>query len=815
MTSFWQDVRYGFRVLGKSPGFAVLAVLTLALGIGANTTIFSWVSCTLLNPIPGVAKTDELVAISLSPDAMAPFPLTYPDFVHLREHTQSFSGLAAFSLSDAMNLTGYGKPERIFGTVASANYFDVLGVRPILGRGFLPSEDQTPGAAPVTVISYRLWRTHFRGTDAILGQTISLNQHTYTIVGVTPPLFQGTQTGLRSDLWIPVMMQQLVMPQGDLIHDHHYFWLGALGRLKPGVPPAQAQQELTVLMQPMAEQYPQEHKGHEAVTLFPLWRGPFGANAFFSTLLPLLLAISGVVLLLTCANVANLLLVRSVARRREIAIRLSIGAGRWRLLRQLLVESMMLALGGGVVALVVTLWSSGTMMLFIPPTSLPIDLAVKTDRAVLLAGLLISIATGLIFGLLPALRTSNISPAAVLKEETTTSVGGPRRARLSSALVVAQVSLSLLLLICAGLFIRSFVSAQQFNPGFNSEHVLLTSYDLFPAGYTQATGIQFDRQLQSRISALPGVEAVSLASRVPLGFGGGSISVKPEGYTGQPHESMEIPQAHVGPNYLHAMQIPLAAGRDFTVQDTETSQPVTIVNQSFADRYWPHQNPLGKHVVTDISDKTFVVVGVTRNTSFANLNADPGPYIYLPVYQAYRPAITLHVRVSGDPMAAAAVVEKAIHELNADLPLFDVTTLKSTIQLATIGMRLAGTFVGAFGLLALILAAVGIYGVISYTTRQRTHELAIRRALGAAPNDVFRLVLGEGLRLALIGISIGLVVSILLTRFLKNLLFGVTSTDALTFSAVAVLLCFVALVACFIPAHRATRVDPMAALRYE
>lgn len=814
MTSFWQDVRYSLRLLGRSPGFTIVVLLSLALGIGANTTIFSWVNSTLLNPIPGVAKTGELVAISLGKTAQSAFPLTYPDFAHLREQTQTFSGLAGFS-SAAMNLTGSGKPERIWGTVASANYFDVLGVQPIRGRGFLPAEDQTPGGAPVAVISYRLWQTHFRGSESILGQAISINQQKYTIVGVTPPLFQGSQTGLRSDLWIPVMMEQQVLPNGDLIHDNHFFWLLALGRLKPGIPLEQAQEELTVLMQPMARQYPEEHKGHEAVTLFPLWRGPFGANAFFSTLLPMLMAISGVVLLLTCANVANLLLVRSVARRRELAIRLSIGASRWRLLRQLLIESLLLSVAGGVVALAVTLWTSGSLMRFVPPTSFPIDLAVRTDRTVLLATLVISILTGVIFGILPALRASGVSPNAVLKEETTTSMGGPGKARLASALVVAQVALSLLLLVCAGLFIRSFVSAQQFNPGFNSQHVLLSSYDLFPAGYTEATGIQFNRELLARLSVLPGVEGVTLANRVPLGFGGGSTSIKPEGYVWQPHESMEVPEAMVGPDYLRTMQIPLAAGRDITAQDVETSQPVALVNQSFADRYWPHQNPLGKRIVTDISSKTFVVVGVTRNTSIANLNPDPGAFLYFPLYQIYRPAMTVHLRVSGDPLAFADALQNTVHELNADLPLYDVNTLQTVIQLATVGTRIAGTFVGAFGLLALALAAVGIYGVISYTTRQRTRELAIRLALGAEPGQVFRLVLGQGLRLALIGVSIGLLVSILLTRFLKNLLFGVTSTDALTFSAVAVLLCFVALAACFIPARRATQVHPMAALRYE
>ena len=815
MTSFWQDIRYSLRLLAKAPGFTMVTVLTLVLGIGANTTIFSWINSTLLNPVPGVTNTGELMTVSLSKNVLAPFPLTYPDFAHLHDGAHSFSGLVGFSMPGAMNLTGTGKPERLWGTLVSANYFDVLGVKPVLGRGFLPEEDRTPGGAPVAVISYRLWQSRFGASEGILGRRISINQHAFTVVGVAPPVFQGTQTGLRVDLWIPVMMAQQMLPNGDLIHDHHYFWLPALGRLKPGVSRDQAEQELTALMRAMVQQYPEEHKGHEAVSLTPLWRGPFGANAFFSTLFLMLMAISGVVLLLTCANVANLLLVRSVARRRDIAIRLSMGASRWRLLRQLLIESLILSLAGGAIAMAVTFWTSGTLMRFVPPLDFPVDLAARPDRMVLLVTLVISILTGVIFGVLPALRATRIQPAAVLKEETKTAAGAPGRAHLTSALVVAQIALSLLLLVSAGLFIRSFVSAQQFNPGFNPDHVLLASFDLFPAGYSEATGIQFDRQLLGRLSALPGVEAVTLGSTIPLGFGGGSTSVKPEGYTGQAHESMETPYVLAGPDYLRTLQIPLVAGRDLNAGDIETSQPVALVNQSFAARYWPNQNPLGKRIINDISDKTFIVVGVARNTAFANLNADPAPLLYFPAYQIYRAATTVHMRVAGDPRASAAAVEKTVHELNADLPLYDVTTLKTRIQLASIATRIAGTFVGAFGLLALALAAVGVYGVISYTTRQRTQELALRLALGAEPRRVFRLVLTQGMRLALIGISIGLLISFLLTPLLKAQLLGVTSTDALTFSTVSVLLCLVALVACFFPAWRATRVDPMAALRYE
>ena len=820
MSSFWQDVRYSFRLLSTSPGFSVIALLTLVLGIGANTTIFSWINATLLNPIPGVTKTQGLATVFLGRDALSPFPLTYPDFAQLRDQTHSLSGLTAFSLN-AVNLTGAGKPERIWGTLAAANYFDVLGVKPILGRGFSPEEGKTPGGAPVVVLSYRFWQTHFGASGSILGQKITLNQHPFTIVGVAPPLFQGAMTGMRCDLWVPLMMEQELLPNGDLIHDHHYFWLTALGRAKPGILLEQARQELTLLMQPVVRQFPEEHRGHETVTLAPLWRGA-GANVFFALLLPMLMAISGIVLLLTCANVANLLLVRSVARRKEIAIRLSMGASRWRLLRQLLIESLILSLGGGFLALLVTLWTSNGLMSFMPPVAMPVDFSGHTDRTVLLATLVISILTGVIFGVLPALRAARIEPAAVLKEESRTAAGGLGKARLTSAIVVAQISLSLLLLICAGLFIRSFIRAQQFKPGFNADHVLLASYDLFSAGYTDAQGIQFNRQLLARISALQGVQAVTLGNAVPMGIGAGSFSVKPEGYTVQPHESMEVPEIIVGPDYLHTLQIPLAAGRELNAQDTEDSQPVAVVNESFARRYWPGQNALGKRILTDVSAKSFVVVGVAKNSSpplrganLAGPSSDPGPLFYLPLYQLYRPTTTLHVRVAGDPLIFAASVERTVHELNSELPLYSVTTLKTSTQLATIGTRIAGTFVGVFGLLALVLAAVGVYGVISYSTRQRTHELAIRLAFGAERREVFRLVLGQGLRLALIGISIGLVASLLLTRFLANLLYGVTSRDALTFSTVSVLLCLVSLLACFVPAWRATRVDPMTALRHE
>jgi putative ABC transport system permease protein len=815
MTSVWQDIRYSLRVISKAPGFSAIAILTLALGIGANTTIFSWINSTLLNPVPGLARPNEVVAPTLSKPGDNPFPFTYPDIEALRDGQRSFTGIAACSFAQ-MSLTGKSKPERVWGMVASANYFDVLGVRPMLGRGFLPAEDEKPGGAPVAVINYRLWQTHFGANPNIVGQTIEINQHPYTIVGVTPAAFQGSQTGVRTDIWVPIMMEAQVNPLGDLLHDHHYFWLLAFGRLKAGVGLQQAQEEMTLRLSREVKNYPEEHKGHTSVTVYPLWRNPYGLNFFLATLLPALMCISGLVLLLACVNVANLMLVRSVGRRREIGIRMSLGASRWRLVRQLLVESLMLALAGGAVALLITSWTEGTLMKFMPVTEdIPLALSVAVDRTVLLAALVISVLTGVIFGILPALRTSGVAPVAALKEEIGSVSGGLRKARLASGLVVVQISLSLLLLICAGLFIRSFLSAQEIYPGFNPHNVLIASYDLFTAGYSDSSGMEFDRQLVAKLEALPGVQSVALSDRVPLGFGGGSTSVKPEGYVSQANESTETQVAIITPNYFQTMQIPIVEGRDFTLEDTKSSQRAVIVNETFVNRYWPHQEALGKQLYSDLPKEWFTVVGVARDTKVTGLNEKPTPFLYLPLYQVYKATMIVNARVTGDPLAFHQGVEKTVHELNADLVVFDVTTLELREQFASFGQRVAGTFVGAFGLLALVLAAVGIYGVTAYTTRQRTHEIGIRMALGATKQDVLRLVLGHGLRLMLAGVGLGLVLSFALTRFLNGLLLGVTSTDALTFASVAILLCAVALFACFIPARRAMRVDPMVALRYE
>lgn len=813
MRSWLQDLRYGWRSLLRTPAFTVLAVFTLALGIGANTTIFSWINATLLNPIPGASHTGDLLSILRGNAAEVPYPFSYPDYADLRDQNHSFSGITAFTIQ-TITFSGNGHPELIWGSLVSSNYFDLFGVKPILGRGFLPEEEEKPGSAPYVVLSYHFWQTHFAGSSAVIGSTIHLNQYPYTVVGVAPPLFQGSQTGLRSDVWIPLTMQQQIADEKeDLLHVRKQSWLLLMGRRRPGVTAQQADADLNNIMRGINARYPDAHTGHETVTVYPLWRAPFGANAYLYILLPMLMAIAGIVLLLACANVANLMLVRSVGRRREIAIRLSLGASRWRMVRHLLLESLLLALLGGTVAILITVWSAGTFTKFIPPSGIPISMSVEVDRTVLLATLIISIVTGVIFGMLPALRSSRLAPLAILKEESASTSGGMHKARLSSGLAVAQLALSLLLLVCAGLFIRSFQNAQQANPGFNPDHVLLASFELLPATYNENQGLDFDRKLLARLEALPGVQSASLATWVPLGFSQSSSTVKFEGYTPQPHESMDIDDALVAPDYLRTMQIPLIEGREFTLADDKKSLPVVIVNQTLASRYWPHEDAIGKRLYAD--DKWFSVVGVARDCDYSELKEARKPFLYFDLLQEYTKGTIVHVRVAGDPAAFAPTLEKTIHEMDVNLPVFDVTPLSSRVQVASTNERIAGTFVGAFGLLALALAAVGIYGVISYSTRQRTREIGIRMALGAQRLNILRLVLNHGVTLTAIGLVIGLAVSLALTRFLSSMLFGVTPTDALTFAGVAVLLCAVALLACYLPARRAMKVDPIIALRYE
>ncbi|MFZ0430321.1 MAG: ABC transporter permease [Acidobacteriota bacterium] len=812
MTTLLQDFRYGLRMLLKRPGFTAVAVGTLALGIGATSTIFSWIDSTLLNPIPGLSDTGNLVTVMRGTISEHPTPpFSFPDYVDLRTRNQAFSGLLAYH-DDFMSLTGRQKPERIYGALTSANYFAVLGVEPALGRGFQPQDEAKPGGAPIVVISYALWQNHFASDPAAIGRTLEINRHGYTIIGVAPRRFQGCKTGLRTDVWIPLVMEREVWGSNNL-EERGTFWLNVLGSLRPGVTSEQATGELNLLMQHIADDTPSIERGPSQITLDPLWRSPFGANVYLFRTLPLLLGLAAVLLLLACTNVASLLLVRLVPRRREIALRLSLGASRGRLVRQLMVESLLIALAGGAAAILLTTWTARLFASFFPPTSLPLVLNGHVSQSVMLVTLGVALLAAVTFGTLPALRTSSLAPIAVLKEDGGRTAGGLHRSRLSRAMVAGQIALSLLLLITAGLFLRSFLNEQRSDPGFDPNQVLVASYDLGPVGYSRDEGIAFDQTLLARLEELPGVRSATLADFSPLSFTVHSDPVQPEDYVPQLHESLEVDRAVVSPEYFRTLRTELVSGRDFTIHDDSESQPVVIVNQEFCRRYWPGQDPIGKRITR--YGRTLTVVGVARNAKYRLLRYAEAPAIFVPLYQNYYSQLTIHLRVEGDPEAFAPAVARTVARIDSHLPLFGVTTLEDSMQFGSIFERLAATLVGSFGLLAVLLAGVGIYGVVAFATRQRSQEIGIRMALGARRGDVLMMVFRQGLELALVGVGIGIAGALVLTRFLANLLYGVQPTDPLTFIAVSLLLIAVALLACYVPARRAASVDPMTALHYE
>jgi predicted permease len=808
-----QDLRYALRQLRKAPGFTLTAVLTLALGIGACSTIASWIRSTLFNPIPGVSQTGQMITIMRGDRSEHPGPpFSYPDFVDLRDHATTLSGMLGYH-DDFVSITGSATPQRIYGALTSANYFEVLGVRPILGQTLLSSQANERGGSAEAVLSYELWQNRYASDQSIVGKTIEINLHPYTIVGVAPKGFQGCKSGLRTDIWIPLGMDRQAWG-GNRIQYRGRSWLNVLGVLRPGVDHRQAENELNLLMQRIVDRYPTEHQGANQISTDPLWRSPFGANVYLAGTLPILLALASVLLLLACANVANLLLVRSVSRRREFAIRLSMGASRRRLISQLMIENLIIALAGGALALLCTLWTAQTLAAFLPPTSLPLSINGHMNITVFLATIIVSVLTALVSGIVPALRASALSPTTVLKDEALNNAGGLQKSRLAGGLVVAQVALSLLLLACAGLFVRSLDNQQKTSPGFDPNHVLVASFDLVPLGYSSKTGVEFQRQLVTRLQQLPGVQSVAIGDFSPLSFTIHSSGVLPEGYLRRPHETIEVDRGAISPGYLQTLRTPLLAGRDFNDRDNASTQPVAIVNQAFVDRYWPSQDALGKRVELN-PGQWATVVGIAANGKYRRLIIDPQPLILFPIYQDYNGEAILHIRANGDPLALASAVQRTVADLNPNLPLFNVITLRMSMGMGSVFQRIAAIFAGSFGLLALVLAIVGIYGVVAYTTKQRTHEIGIRIALGATKAAIFRQVVGQGLRLTLAGLAVGVAVSLVLTRFLRDMLYGVGTTDWMTFSAVAVVLCMVAVLACSIPARRAASIDPMQALRTE
>src|SRR5262245_19812763 len=813
MQTLWQDLRYGARMLMKKPGFTLIAVISLALGVGANTAIFSVVNAALLRPLP-VEKPEALVGLYRKvPQDPNYNRFSYPNYVDVRDRNQSFESLAAYYFTP-FNLSGGGQTERVYGKVVSGNYFSTLGVKMNQGRAFLPEEDRAPNANPVAVIGYGLWQRRFGGDPALVGKTITLNGQGFTVVGVTPPQFQGAELGMVPDVFVPMMMQSRAMPGRNWLDGRGIGWLRVVGRLKPGVSVEQAQAEMTGLGNQLRSEYPQVNETFGIAVV-----QDFGIHPQFRDMarnfLLILMCVVGLVLLIACANVASQLLARAAERQQELGVRLALGAGRSRLIGQLLTESMLLAALGGVAGLVIAPWLIHALSVAMAQANpLPSTVEFQLERRVLAFTVAASLLTGLTFGIAPAISAARTDLMKIIKGDT--AGRAHVKTRLRSIFVGAQVALSLALLVAAGLFIRSLQSAQRIDVGFDTERQLLLTFDLGLQGYDRDRGRAFQQQLEQRVAALPGVQSVSFSGVVPLGLGSDQdTGIVIEGYT--PPDGLQgvtINYNVVGANYFQTMGIPLVQGRDFGAQDHEKSAPVAIVNETAARRFWPNLPAVGRRV--GYGGSAYVeVIGVARDSKYITLGEAPTPYLYIPTSQNYLSSATLQARASGDPSELIGAVQREVQALDKDLPVFGVKTMSQQLQGALMAPRLAAALLGVFGAVAMLLAAVGVYGVVSYVVAGRTREFGLRMALGARPRNVAWLALRGGMTPVWIGIVIGLGASLAATRLLESFLYGVSASDPMAYAAAAILLGAVALLASFIPAWRTTKVDPMIALRCE
>jgi predicted permease len=812
-----QDLRYGLRMLWKTPGFTVVAVASLALGIGLNTAIFSIVNVILIRPLPIVRQQGDIVWLRAS--------ISYPDYVDYREQTQSFEGMAAITGTREFSLAQGSEPELIKGEYVTENYFEVLGVGALKGRTFVKEDGQTP--TPVVVLSEHIWRTRFESDATIIDREISLNGINFTVVGVAPKNFIGTEVGLNRELWVPLSMQPVLNPPeaarlGDPVSDRFRErdsrWLAVFARLRPGISREKAGAEMTAVAQHVAESYRGKVSAEtlRSVQLLQMSGGMDPRDQ--DEALPLagiVMAVVALVLLISCANIANLLLARAAVRRRETAIRQALGATRPRLVGQWLTESVLLGIAGGALGLLLALWANQLLISFLQNTPLAsLDLAL--DWRVLAFTLSVSVTTGIVFGLAPALQASRLDIVMALKSEDAQRAGA-RRSRLRAVFVTAQVTLSVVLLVGAGLFIRSLQRANTIDPGFRVERALTVPINLGLLRYQEDEGHDFYRNLLARVEAQPGVERASLVRFAQLGFSFAQFQVFAEGREGgQSGEGISTGFNVVGPNYFKTMETPLLRGRDFVEADRKGSPGVVVLNEKLAATLWPGEDALGKRVSVSGPEGPFLeVIGVARDGKYRSLGEAPHPYIYQPLLQSYDPKMTLVVRTTGEPQSVVTAVREQIRELDANLPVADVKTLRDQLDLSLFPSRLAAWTLGGFGVLALLLAAIGIYGVVSYSVAQRTREIGVRMALGAREKDVLGLVLGEGLFVIGVGLALGLLLAAAATRVIAGFLYGVGATDPLTFAGVPLLLGLVALVASYIPARRATEVDPLVALRHE
>ncbi len=815
MEAILKDIRYGIRGLVKRPGFTAIAIVTLALGIGANTAIFSLVNAVLLRPLP-VSHPEQVVSVAIrgKNDAINAFSyLNYKDF---RDRNDVLSGLLVYRFVP-LALSRDGNNERVWSFAVSGNYFDMLGVQAIQGRTFLPEEDQTRLSHPVVVLSHGFWQRRFGADPNLIGQEILLNNHNFKVIGVAPEGFKGTELVYSPDLWVPASMAGWIEPGSTYLDDRGQGNFFGIGRLKPGINADQAQASLNLLAQQLGKEYPDSNEGQTVQITPPGFIIPDLRGGVVSFTWILMAAVA-LVLFIACINLAGLLLARATDRRREIAIRLALGAGRGRLLRQLLTETIMLSIVGGAIGFWLAIWIIHLLLTFKPPIDFPLTLNVGVDWRVMFFSMAVSLLTGIVFGLAPALQATR--PVLVTALKDATGQAGYRRSRLRSGLVVAQLALSLVLLISAGLVARTLQHLRTMNPGFDTRDTLTMSFDLGLQGYDEAKGKQFYRQVVERVQGLPGVRSASVASSLPLSLNYNSSYIFVEGQPSERGANAPLAMvATVNPAYFQTMGTPLLHGREFNDQDREDTELVAVVNEAFVKQLLQYErtgDAIGKRVGMRTEKGPFVrIVGVVEDGKYFNIAETPRPFLWGPFSQNYYGSASLIVRTSGPPQSFIAAVRNEMRALDPTLPIYGVKTMSEHMRLALFPSRVAATMLGAFGFVALTLAAIGIYGVTSYSVAQRTREIGIRMALGAQLFDVLKLVVNQGIKLTIIGVGIGLLGSYLATRAMAALLYGVSATDTTTFIGVSVLLIVVALAASYFPARRATKVDPLVALRYE
>jgi putative ABC transport system permease protein len=811
MGTIWQDMRYALRMLLKSPGFTFVAVLALALGIGANSAIFSVVNAVLLRPLP-FTEPDRLV-ILWEKTQTQDTSVSYPNFIDWRDQNTVFERITAFR-RDSFNLPGAGEPERLAGRLVSGNFFETLGVQPFVGRGFVEQDDQ-PGSAPAVVLSYGFWQRRFGGDTSVVNRQLTLNDKSYTVVGITPADFRFASD---SDIYVPMGLSVAEVPFYKERGSHPGLWV--TGRLKPGVTMEGARAELDTIMARLGQQYPETNKGRR-IHIESLYENT--VQDVRPALLILLGAV-GFVLLIACANVANLLLARSAARQKEIAIRTALGASRWRIVRQLLTESLLLGVMGGVLGLLLALWGTD-LLIAAAPEGVPRLSDASIDLRVLGFTLGVAVLTGLVFGLAPALQASKTDLNESLKETERGSTGS--RQRLRGALVVSEVALALVLLIGAGLMVKSLWQLQRIDTGFDPNHVLALQLSLKGERAADPQKVQnFLAQVEQRVKALPGVEAVAFTNGLPFA-GAAEQSFNIVGRLNPDNDSTPYSAVRytTSPDYLQALGISLRRGRYFTAQDRLDSPPVVVIDETLARKHFPDEDPLGQRLqIGQTGTLPYEIVGVVGHVKHYGLDGEVPveAQFYFPLSQVpvermpnIANGISVVARTQIEPQSLAAPVRSQILSVAPDQPVFNVRTMKEIVNESIASRRFSMFLLLVFALVALVLAAVGIYGVMAYSVTQRTHEIGIRMALGAQAADVLRMILRQGLLLILVGIAVGLAVAFALTRVLASLLYGVSATDPLTFAAISLLLVTVALLACYIPARRATKVDPMVALRYE